>query len=120
MDGIDPRDTTQLPIVLRWLDFTAWLLPLAAQFPRHYRPTLTHELSQEALKVLMLLTDAAYVREKRGLLLDANRTLNRMRMLFEVSLKVKALAPAAYERATLTVNEVGRMLGGWIKEVAGR
>ena len=41
-------------------------------------------------------------------------------MLLEVAHRVAALSPGAHERALVAVDEVGRMLGGCMKEVATR
>ena len=41
-------------------------------------------------------------------------------MLLEVAHRVAALSPGGHERALVAVDEVGRMLGGWLKEVAAR
>jgi len=116
----DPRDEKQLPIVTRWLDLTTWLLETTAGMPRQWRHSLVHRLDEEALQVLLLLTEAAYRRAKLEVLRETNLKLSRLRMLLEVAQRVTALSPGAHERAVLAVDEVGRMLGGWMKEVAAR
>jgi len=116
----DPRDEKQLPIVTRWLDLTAWLLETTARIPRQWRHSLAHRLDEEALQVLLLLTEAAYRRRKMEVLREVNLRLTRLRMLLEVAHQVRAVSPGAHERAVLAVDEVGRMLGGWMKEVAAR
>lgn len=120
MAELDEHDETNLPIVARWLDFTTWLLTTTASFPKHLRPSLVHRLDEEALQVLLLLTEAAYRRRKLALLRDANLRLSRLRMLLELAQRLRALSPGAHERALLVTAEVGRMLGGWIKQVASR
>jgi len=120
MGKLDRRDEGKLPIVTRWLDLTAWLLETTARFPKRWRPSLVSRVDGEALEVLLLLTEAAYRRRKLGLLREVNVRLSRLRMLLEVSHRIEALSPGALERATVAVDEVGRMLGGWIREVAAR
>lgn len=120
MAELDARDERNLPIVTRWLDFTTWLLQTTAGFPKHLRHSLVHHLDEEALQLLLLLTEASYRRRKLNLLREANLRLSRLRMLLEVAQRLGALSPGAHERALLATDEVGRMLGGWIRQVAGR
>ncbi len=120
MAELDRRDEGRLPIVTRWLDLTAWLMKTTARFPKRWRPSLVSRVDEEALEVLLLLTEAAFVRRKLTLLRKVNVRLSRLRMLLEVSHRLEVLSPGALERATVAVDEVGRMLGGWIREVASR
>lgn len=116
----DRRDEAHLPIVTRWLDFSAWLLETTGSFPKSLRHSLVHRLDDEALQILLLLTEASYRRRKRRLLREANLHLSRLRMLLELSHRLRALSTGAWERATIAVDEVGRMLGGWLRHAEGR
>lgn len=104
----------------RWLDLTAWLMDTTSRMPRKWRHSLVHRMDQEAIEVLLLLTEAAYRRRKIDLLRETNLKLSRLRSLLELAHRVEALSAGAHERAVVAVDEVGRMLGGWLKEVAGR
>ncbi len=116
----DPRDEKQLPIVTRWLDLTAWLLETTGRMPKRWRHSLVHRVEEEALRVLLLLTEAAYRRRKSELLRETNLSLSRLRILLELAHRLTALSPGAYERAALAIDEVGRMVGGWLKETLER
>lgn len=120
MGGPDPNDERHLPIVTRWMDLCEWLLKTTASYPKKWRPTLVQRTEEEALQVLLLLTEAAYRRNKAHLLREANLRLNRLRMLLELGHRVQALSTGAWERSALAVDEVGRMLGGWTKQIAAR
>lgn len=117
---LDPRDEGRLPVITRWEDFSTWLLEAGARMPRHWRHSLVSRLDQEALEILMLLTEAAYRKEKIQLLRETNIRLSRLRALLGICLKVKAMSPGAHELALRAVDDVGRMVGGWAKEVASR
>jgi hypothetical protein len=117
---LDRRDEKNLPIVTRWLDLATWLMETTARLPRHLRHSLVHRMDGEVLQVLTLLTEAAYTRRKVMLLKEANLALSRLRILLELAERLKALSPGAYAHATVAIDEVGRMLGGWLKEVVSR
>lgn len=120
MAGLDPRDESRVPLVTRWLEFTAWLMKTGARMPKHWRPSLVNRLEGEALEILLKLTEASYRRRKLTLLTEANVRLSRLRILMELAHTLKALSPGAHERALVATDEVGRMLGGWIREVRAR
>ena len=117
---LDPRDTKELPIVLRCLDLVTWLMETTARMPKHWRPTLVQRIDHEAQEVLLLLTEASYRRRKADVLRRANLALSRLRMLLELALRLKALAPGTHGHALVALDEVGRMLGGWLRSVTRR
>jgi hypothetical protein len=117
---LDPRDEKRLPIVTRWLDLTTWLMETTAGMPRKWRPSLVGRIEREAVEILGVLTDAAYQRRKARLLTQANLGVNRLRILLELACRLQALSAGGYEHVTLALDEIGRMLGGWMKEAAGR
>jgi hypothetical protein len=97
-----------------------WLMETTARMPKHWRPTLVQRIDHEAQEVLLLLTEASYRRRKADVLRRANLSLSRLRMLLELALRLKALAPGAHGHALVALDEVGRMLGGWLRSVTRR
>ena len=73
-----------------------------------------------ALDLLELLVEASYERDKRELLRRANLRLERLRCLVRVSKDLQLLSLRRYEYAAREINEVGTLLGGWIKQQQGR
>ena len=104
-----------VPLFTRWMETVLWLLPLTEKFPKHRRHTLTRRIDDLALDILEGIAEASYSRSKVGLLQAANLKLTRLRILLRLSHELGHLPRGAYERAALDLNEVGRMLGGWIK-----
>jgi len=119
-DRLDSQDEPYLPIVTRWLDFSTWLLQTTGGFPKHLRHSLVHRLDSEALEILSLLTDACYRQRKAGLLPAANQSLNRLRVLLELSHRLGGLSHNAHEHSLVATAEFGRMLGGWLRHARGR
>ncbi|GMV41682.1 MAG: hypothetical protein AMXMBFR64_33980 [Myxococcales bacterium] len=77
-------------------------------------------IDDEALQVLTLLNEATYRKRKAETLREANHALNRIRVLLEVAVRIAVLPRNAHAHALVALDEVGRMLGGWIAHAAAR
>jgi hypothetical protein len=65
------------PVVVgKAYDFVLWLLPKVENFPKLHRFTVGERLTSHGLDMLTLLTEAAYARDKGGLLEQASRKVN--------------------------------------------
>lgn len=109
-----------LPLFTRWFEFLCWLLPTTERFPHKVRFTLAQRIDHLALDVAEDLVEARYTRQKQEILKRANLRLERLRILVRLSQRLGHLPTKQYEHASRELYEVGRMLGGWRKEVEGR
>ena len=111
----------QPPILLvKWYDVTKWLLERVENFPKNQRFIFGQRLADRALGVLELLVEAAYSPRKAALLAKANRELEVLRWLVRMATDRKLLTPRQYEYCCMSLNECGRMVGGWWKQAAGK
>ncbi len=101
--------------VQKCYDLVLWLLQRIESFPRTHRFTVGDRLAAAALDVLENLLAAAYTREKRALLEAANLRLHRLRMLVRLAKDLRLLSLGGYEYAAEHADEVGRLLGGWLR-----
>jgi hypothetical protein len=105
------------PVILtRWLAFLEWLLPATEKFPKRVRFTFADRINNLALDIAEDLIEARYSRDKPAILRGANLRLEKLRILLRLSHRLHYLPHQGYEHASRSINEVGRMLGGWIKE----
>lgn len=109
----------ELPIFAKWLEFLKWLLPTLEKFPKKVRFTITNRLENMALDVAELMVEARYSGEKRGPLKRINLQLEKMRVLFRIAHHAKVCPTRPYHFASQKINEVGVMLGGWIRQQEG-
>ena len=109
-------------ILVRVFDLLAWLLPKSERFPRVYRHTVTRRLMDSALDVQDLLFEAqsASGPRRRTLLSRADAALNRLRLYLRLAYHWRWLSDGQYEHASGMVAEIGRLLGGWIRETRAR
>ena len=101
-------------ILSRAYPVAQWVLERAARFRKSYRFTLGERVSLNALELLELITEALYTRSKVTLLSKADGHLTRLRILLRLALDSECLSIRQHEFITTQLDEVGRMLGGWI------
>lgn len=108
-------------IFTRTFDLLDWLLPKAERFPKVYRSTVTQRLMGAALDFQEALFDAQAYGDKIRLrhLRRADAHLNKVRLYLRLVFHWRWLSPGQYEHTSRMVAEIGRLLGGWIKQTAG-
>jgi hypothetical protein len=88
---------------------------LAPRLPKVHRPTLVRRLLDSALDLLGAVTDLRYTRQRTALFLDADRHLDRLRVLSRLAVDLRIISVRQYEQLAADLGEAGRMLGGWKK-----
>lgn len=112
-----PRpDADDLPIFSQWMQFLEWLLPALEKFPKRVRFTFADRTTNLALDIAEDLVEARYSRDKGAILRRINLKLEKLRVLLRLCHRLQYLPHAGYEHAAKSINAVGRMLGGWIRE----
>jgi hypothetical protein len=110
----------ELPVFMKWMDFLKWLLPVTEKFPKKYHFTFSNRIDNLALDVVEDLVEARYIRDKTLVLRRANLRLERMRILLRLAHELRILNHDGHEHAAKAMAEVGRMLGGWLRERQGQ
>ncbi len=106
-------------VVLKTYDFVLWLLSKVENFARSYRFTVGDRLAQQGLDLLVILVEAAYSSLGKERLLDeAIRKVNSTRYLLRLAKDLKLLSTDSFAFAAEHVDEIGRMAGGWRKNLA--
>ncbi|MCP4377472.1 MAG: diversity-generating retroelement protein Avd [bacterium] len=108
-------------IFIRVFDLLEWLVPQAERFPRSYR----HNVTARLLAATLDLSEQLYVAQshhgQRRLqaLADADASLNKLRLYLRLAHRWHWLSNGQYQHVSRMVAEIGRLLGGWIRQ-AGR
>lgn len=105
-----------LPIFTQWFDFLKWLLPTVDKFPKRVRFTFGDRISNHALSIAETLVEARYSQDKQPLLRQVNMHLEKIRILLRLAHELHYLSYKAYEFSIKKMNEVGKMLGGWLRQ----
>ncbi len=95
--------------------FLVWLIPAVERFPRSQKFLLGDRIQTSALDVLERLIEATYSRRRGDLLARANLGLEKLRFLFRLAHDLRYLDHRRYEHAARSLDETGRLVGGWRK-----
>ncbi|MFO7675687.1 MAG: diversity-generating retroelement protein Avd [bacterium] len=107
---------TEFLVIQRSFDFSCWLLRHTQKFPKSLRFSLAVRIEDRALTVLEAAVSANRRRDKLALLDRADAALETLRVLVRLSHELKVLATNSYEYAAREIDEIGRLLGGWIRQ----
>ncbi len=114
MEGADrARDTG--PALESHLRFLLWLIPTVERFPRSQKFLLGDRLQQTALDVLERLIEATYTKRRGDPLAGANLGIEKLRFLCRLVHDLRYLDHRRYEHAARSLDETGRLVGGWQK-----
>ncbi len=105
-------------IVQKMYDIILWMMPLIEKFPKNKRYTIGSRMENVLLEILDLLVEASYSRSKIALLKRANLDLEKFRFLARLAKDLKFVDLRRYKYISEILDEVGSMLGGWIKQQA--
>ncbi len=111
----------EMVIFTRTFDLLIWLLPKSERFPKIYRSTVTQRLMGAALDFQEALFEAQVYGDKIRLrhLRQADAHLNKVRLYLRLVHRWGWLSTGQYAHASRMVAEIGRLLGGWIKQTSG-
>ncbi len=107
----------QSPIFSKTYDMIRWLIPQTVKFPRQQRFVLAGNVQQTALRFQEQLVAAAYADKALPDLRQADVSLATLRIYLRLCRDLKLLQFNQYEHVTRMVNEIGRLLGGWIRSI---
>ena len=108
----------EMVIFVRTHDLLQWLLPKSERFPKSYRNTLTQRLMDSGLDLLEALTEAQSHRDQQRLsaLRSADACLARLRVYLRIAHQWQWLSHGQYQHVSKMVAEIGRLLGGWLRQ----
>jgi len=105
------------PIFTRTFDLLMWLLPATTKYPKEQRFILAQRVQLAAFKFYEAITAASLSRSReKQFLEDADIELQRLRLYLRLSRRLNFLDSGQYEHVFKMVEEVGKLLGGWMKK----
>lgn len=110
--------STDLPIFIKWHEFVSWLFLTTEKFPKKARFTLSERLNNLGLDMVEDLVEARYSKEKLRILNRSNLRLEKIRILLRICYEQKFLPHNSYKHGMYLLNEIGSMLGGWLRQQA--
>ena len=111
-----------MPIIGRLVSVYKLWYGFQNNFPKKSRYTLGEKIDRLFLEILELLLIGGYLsREKKLLYLQkAGAKLDILKFFLQISWEIKSLDNKKYIVLSEKLNEVGKMLGGWLKQLANK
>ena len=108
----------EMVILTRTFDLLTWLLPHCERFPKAQRYLVVQRLGNAALDFQEALFHANAQRGERRLLhlREADSCLNKLRLYLRMAYGWAWLDSGQYEHVSQMIEEIGRLLGGWIQQ----
>jgi len=117
----EPRQgQAEPPVIFRAAyDLVLSVYRVVPGFPKSQRFVLGQRLEGEAVDLLAALVEANLTRNKATALGRASLGLERLRIFLRLAKDLSFLDFTRYEELTRRTDDVGRMLGGWLKWAEG-
>jgi hypothetical protein len=110
-----------VPVVLeKHYQLILWLLPRMAEFPKDQRFLLADRIQGILLDVLERLIEAVYRRDKVPILRQANLGLEKARFLMRLAKDRKYISVSRHAFFCKSADEIGLMIGGWVKYIGNQ
>ena len=103
------------PALEKAYQFVLWLVPTVEKFPRGQKFLLGDRLQKTAIDMIEGLIEATYTRDRGPVLARVNLLIEKLRYLVRLAKDLKHLDLKRYEFAARSLDEIGRLVGGWMK-----
>ena len=108
------------PALEKTYQFLVWLVPVVDAFPQRQKYLLGHRIENTALDTLEGLIEATYSRNRGSILATVNVRLSKLRFLFRLATELRLIDRRRYEHAARSIDDIGRLVGGWMKVQRGQ
>lgn len=105
------------PLFAKSYDFIRWLIPQTVKFPREQRFVVAERLQGAAMDFMECLYAATNRLEQTTALYRADIKLKQVRFYLRLSHDLRLIDIDRYEHASRCIEELGRLLGAWIKRI---
>jgi len=114
------RDHEELTVITKTYDLILWSCNHTSQFPRNHRFVLGERLERNLYDLLDTLIQAKYTRQRQPLLEQANLVLEILRFQMRLAKDLQCLKVNSYAFAAKAIDEIGKLVGGWLKSGAAK
>lgn len=107
----------KLVLYQKYYDFMLYIFPVIDKFPKREKFALCSEMKNVVLKLNSLIIRTNKSRKKKQGAYEIDICLEELRMLIRFSHDRKFLSRKSYEFSSKLLLEIGKILGGWIKQM---
>ena len=106
---------THLTIYQKSYDLLLRIYKEVHKFPKEYKYSLGQQVQTACLDLLDQIIIANSEQDKKPYLSKANKHIDRLRIYIRLCHNLQIITFKKYEILSRFVDEIGKMLGGWIK-----
>ena len=108
-------DPKSLIIYQKHYDLMLYSFPIINRFPKNQRYVLGQQIENMMLDIGKMIVHANKLRQKRAKLFEIDVELEKLRMLIRLATDLKMMSVIKYGHHSKRIEEIGRLLGGWLK-----
>ncbi|MDP3995778.1 MAG: diversity-generating retroelement protein Avd [bacterium] len=105
-----------LVIFQKVYDLILWLYPTVNKFPKSQRFVLGQQIENTVLEILKGIIQANQESNRPPYLKQISVDLDKLRILIRLSKDLKFISIRQYQFVAEKINEIGKILGGWMKK----
>ena len=102
-------------IFQKWYKFSLYLIDRVEKFPKISKFTFGDRIIKIIFDIQELIIEAIYSKNKLEKLYEINISLEKLRIYIRMCNDRLYISLKQYEHISFDLNEVGKMVGGWIK-----
>ncbi len=114
-----PPPPSEIPLVQKLYNFYLLFHDYLKRFPKYERHTLGQTSQSTALNLLKTMISCGTLNpeSRKQKLSSASNELDFLRLLIRLSFEVKAINQKGYIKLQECLDEIGRMIGGWLRSL---
>lgn len=119
-DGEPANGFVFSPVFTKIYELIRWLIPHTLKFPRQQRFVVAAALQQGCQTVLQRLLEAQRSQSPAARLLHADVALAQLRLNWRLAFEWQLITEKQFEHGAKLMEEVGKLLGAWLKNARAR
>lgn len=104
-----------MTVITKTYDLILWSCHHTGKFPRNHRFVLGERIERNLYDLLELLLRAKYTKQRIEFLEQANLGLEILRFQMRLANDLQCLKVESYGFAAKAIDEIGKLVGGWLK-----
>ena len=111
----DRKQYDELTVITKTYDLILWSCNHTGKFPRNHRFVLGERIERNLYDLLETLIQAKYTKQRQPLLEKANLMLEILRFQIRLAKDLQCFKVESYGFAAKAIDEIGKLVGGWIR-----
>ena len=103
------------PVYEKYYLIFNWILDKLEKYPKSVRYSVCKKIYEITVYIYEKIIDSIYDNERLDALKQVNISIEKLRLFMRLSHDRKYISTKQYEYISEEINELGKMIGGWLK-----